>query len=138
MYLSYVGLRVTNLEKSLKFYQEALGLEEVARGDNSKAGAGVFVLLRDRKSKMKLELNWYPDGSKYDTPYGTGEGLDHVAFCVDDVRKRYAQIVASGAGETDFGPETGSSYCYVTDPDGNWIELYQRRKPAGKRMPKGY
>lgn len=138
MYLSYVGLRVTNLEKSLKFYKGALGLEEVARGDNSKSGAGVFVLLRDRKSRMKLELNWYPSGSEYDTPYGTGEGLDHVAFCVDDVRKRYAQLVAGGAGETGFGPEAGRSYCYVTDPDGNWIELYQRRRPAGKRVPKGY
>ncbi len=62
-YLSYVGIRVTNLEKSLKFYEGLFGLEEVTRGDNSKFGMGVFVLLRDRKSGQKLELNWYPKGS---------------------------------------------------------------------------
>ena len=138
MYLSYVGIRVTDLERSLEFYKGAMGLEEVARGDNSKSGVGIYVLLRDRKSRMKLELNWYPRSSKYDTPYSAGEGLDHVAFCVDDVRMKYAQLVANGAGKTDFGPEAGASYCYVTDPDGNWIELYQRRKPPGKRIPRGY
>ncbi|MDG7006911.1 MAG: VOC family protein [Nitrososphaerota archaeon] len=138
MYLSYVGIRVTDLARSLKFYKGALGLEEVARGDNSKSGAGVFVLLRDRKSRMKLELNWYPESSKYDTPYSAGEGLDHVAFCVDDLKKKYAQLVATGAGKTDFGPEAGASYCYVTDPDGNWIELYQHTKPPRRRIPRGY
>jgi lactoylglutathione lyase len=137
-YLSYVGIRVTNLERSLKFYQELLGLEEVARGDNSKYGVGVFVLLRDRKSGEKLELNWYPKGSKYAVPYAVGEGLDHIAFCVDDIEKEFQQLVASGATPTDFGPEPPRSYCYVKDPDGNWIELYQRNKPMGNRIPKGY
>src|SRR5712691_8313882 len=57
LYLGYIGIRVKDLERSLKFYQGIFGLEEVARGDNSKFGAGIFVLLRDRKSGMKLELN---------------------------------------------------------------------------------
>jgi catechol 2,3-dioxygenase-like lactoylglutathione lyase family enzyme len=57
VYLSYVGIRVTNLEKSLKFYEELFGLEEVEHGDNSKFGMGVFVLLHDKRSGMKLELN---------------------------------------------------------------------------------
>ena len=138
MYLSYVGIRVTNLERSLKFYKGALGLEEVARGDNSKSGGGTFVLLRDRKSGMKLELNWYPKGSKYDISYSAGEGLDHIAFCVDDVKEEHAELIARGAGATDFGPEAGGSYCYVKDPDGNWIELYQKRRSMGMKIPKGY
>jgi len=39
MYLSYVGIRVRDLERSLRFYQDLFGLHEVARGDNSKQGA---------------------------------------------------------------------------------------------------
>lgn len=138
MYLSYVGIRVTNLERSLRFYEELFGLEEVARGDNSKFGMGIFVLLRDRKSGQKLELNWYPKGSRYDVAYIAGEGLDHLAFCVDNIEKKFKELVANGATATDFGPEPPRSYCYVKDPDGNWIELYQHRKPVGKRIPKGY
>lgn len=129
---------MTDLRRSLRFYKGLLGLEEVARGDSSKSGMGTYVLLRDRRSGMKLELNWYPDGSRYDTAYSPGEGLDHVAFCVDDLKKKYAEFVAKGAGKTDFGPEVGATYCYVKDPDGNWIELYEKKRPAGTKIPKGY
>lgn len=138
MYLSYVGIRVTDLDRSLKFYKDIFGLEEVARGDNSRFGMGLFVLLRDSKSGMKLELNWYPEGSKYDTPYAVGEGLDHIAFCVDNIKERFKELVGKGVAATDFGPETRASYCYVKDPDGNWIELYQREEPVGETVPKGY
>jgi len=97
---------------------------------------GVFVLLRDKKSGMKLELNWYPKDSKYAAKYTVGEGLDHIAFCVEDLKRKYAELVAKGAGETDFGLKKGASYCYVKDPDGNWVELYQKR--PRKKVPRGY
>ena len=60
MYLSYFGIRVTNLARSLEFYTKLFGLEEVARGDNTKIGGGVFVLLKDPKSGSKLELIGIP------------------------------------------------------------------------------
>jgi len=138
MYLSYVGIRVTDLQGSLRFYEDLFGLEEVARGDNSKFGAGVFVLLRDKKSGMKLELNWYPESSKYNSPYVAGEGLDHLAFCVDSIKEKFKELVNKGASPTEFGPGTGASYCYVKDPDGNWIELYQRNEQLSETIPKGY
>lgn len=138
MYLSYTGIRVTDLDRSLKFYKDALGLEEVARGDNLKFGGGIFVLLRDRESGAKLELNWYPEGSKYGVPYTVGEGLDHLAFVVDDIKEAFAKLLEKGAAPTDFGPETGASYCYVKDPDGSWIELYQQKQPSGAPLPPGY
>jgi catechol 2,3-dioxygenase-like lactoylglutathione lyase family enzyme len=47
MYLSCCGIRVTDLERSLKFYTELFGLKEVAIGDRSKHGAGAYVLLRE-------------------------------------------------------------------------------------------
>lgn len=137
-YLSYVGIRVTDLDRSVKFYRDNFGLEEVARGDNSKYGMGVYVLLRDRRSAQKLELNWYPKSSKYAVPFTVGEGLDHVAFRVDDIEEEYQRLIEGGGAPTDFGPEPPRNYCYVKDPDGNWIELYQHKRPVGKRIPKGY
>ena len=128
---------MTNLDRSLEFYRGLLGLEEVARGDGTEQGMGIFVLLRDRRSGMKLELNWYPEGSKYDTRYTVGEGLDHIAFCVEDMQKTRTSLIANGAGATDFA-EQGGTYCYVKDPDGNWIELYEKKRRRGQRVPKGY
>ena len=138
MYLSYTGIRATNLERSLKFYKGLFGLEEVARGDGSMQGTGVYVLLRDKRSGEKLELNWYPSGSRYDTPFVAGEGLDHLAFSVENVEEKYKELVGKGAKATDFGHEVGASYRYVKDPDGNWIELYQQKVSSTEPVPKGY
>jgi lactoylglutathione lyase len=139
MYLSYFGIRVTDLERSLKFYSELFGLEEVARGDRKNYGAGVYVLLRDPKSHMKLELNWYPERSRYAVPYVPGEGLDHLAFKVDDVPKTYAMLINKGAGATEIDPSVyGGWSAYVKDPDGNWIEIYQQGPPTDSPIPEGY
>jgi lactoylglutathione lyase len=137
-YLSYCGIRVTDLEKSLEFYTELFGLKEVARGDHRRYGAGLFVLLRDPKSGQKLELNWYPEGSRYATPYSPGEELDHIAFCVDNVPDTFKQLVEKGVESTEIDPYQRRSSAYVKDPDGNWIEIYQHPKPVGENIPEGY
>jgi len=141
MYLSYFGIRVRDLERSLKFYTEVFGLKEVARGDHQKYGAGLYVLLRDIKSGQKLELNWYPEGSRHATPYTPGEGLDHIAFVVDDLKVKYKEMLEKGAEPTDIDPsETGGWLAYLRDPDGNWIEIYEHdpAKSTGDSIPEGY
>ena len=137
-YLSYCGIRVTDLEKSLEFYTELFGLKEVARGDHRRYGAGLFVLLRDPKSGQKLELNWYPEGSRHATPYSPGEGLDHIAFCVDNVAETFKQLVEKGVESTEIDPSQRRSSAYLKDPDGNWIEIYQHPKPVAENIPEGY
>lgn len=72
------------------------------------------------------------------TSCGVGEGLDHIAFCVDNVEAKFKELVAKGATPTDFGPKPPGSYCQVKDPDRNWIELYQRDEPEVKTLPKAY
>ena len=141
MYLSYCGIRVRDLERSLRFYTELFGLREVARGDHRRYGAGIYVLLRDSKSGQKLELNWYPEGSVHASPYTPGEGLDHIAFAVDDLRSTYNELIAKGAKPTSLDPSTyGGWVAYVQDPDENWIEIYQHypRKTTGATIPEGY
>jgi catechol 2,3-dioxygenase-like lactoylglutathione lyase family enzyme len=59
MHLEYCGIRVTNLERSVKFYTEVLGLKEIFRGIFTEYGAGIFVKLRDESSGQHLDLNWY-------------------------------------------------------------------------------
>jgi lactoylglutathione lyase len=148
MYLSYVGIRVTDLDRSLHFYCRLLGLEVVVRGDNKKIGGGVYVLLRDKKSKAKLELNWYPPSSPFASKYVPGEGLDHISFRVESVAEAMAKLKAWGATDVELpeplqklayeGANGGKFHMgYVKDPDGNWIELYDYLG-GGKTIPKGY
>ena len=151
MYLSYVAIRVTNLDKSIDFYTKLFGLREVARGDNSEIGGGIYVLLKDQKSGQKLELNWYPAGSQYNTPYSPGDGLDHVAFAVDDVTETIKELSARGievvripsslAEQPGLRPSGGKRkdrVAFVKDPDGNWIELYSGIGPIGTTIPDSY
>ncbi len=130
MRLEYFGIRVRDLDRSLKFYSEALGLKEVKRGTQYEAGGGIWVLLKDAESNQQLELNWYPANSPFASPYIAGEGLDHIGFIVENVRATYEELLAKGAEPTELNPSrTGGWLAYVKDPDGNWVEIFQRNPP---------
>jgi catechol 2,3-dioxygenase-like lactoylglutathione lyase family enzyme len=139
MHLRYSGVRVTDLDRSLRFYTRALGLREVSRGDLSRFGRGTWVLLRDPTSRQQLELNWYPKGSQFDVPFVSGEGLDHIGFFLGPVPARtlnriYQSLLRQGAGPTNVTPATTEGWVgYVTDPDGNWIEIFRGETAAEKR-----
>lgn len=89
---------------------------------------GRFVGLEDPESRQALELNWYPPGHVHATPFVPGEGLDHLGVEVDDPRALIERLVRLG-GRIAIPPwvETGRLGPYligfVTDPDGNWIEV---------------
>lgn len=130
MYLKYIGIRVTDLDRSVKFYTTVLGLKEERRGDMRKYGLGIWVLLRDEESGERLELSWYPPGSQYDVPFVPGEALDHIGFVVDDVEATYRDLLARGADPSGVDPEaTGGWTAFVKDPDANWIEIFQLTEP---------
>lgn len=122
MYLDYAGIRVQDLERSVTFYTQAADLEELRRGTMDHGGT--WVLLGDRGSGQRLELNCYPPGSRYDTPYAPGEGLDHLGFRVADLANATAKFTAAGAKVVEELREDGKVVLvYLTDPDGLWIEL---------------
>jgi catechol 2,3-dioxygenase-like lactoylglutathione lyase family enzyme len=137
--LYYVGLRVTDLDRSLRFYTRVLGLVEQRRGDASERGGGIWVGLSDPRSRVRLELNWYPRGSRYASRYRPGDGLDHVGFALGAVPRRvleaeYARLRRAGAGPTPVTPKiTDGWQACVTDPDGNWIEIFRSPTPAEAR-----
>ncbi len=123
MGLMYTGIRVTDLDRSIRFYTEGLCLVEGTRGRMTHGGT--FVGLRDPSTKAELELNWYPPGSPYATPFVPGEGLDHLGFEVEDAPATVARLVALG-GRVAIQPwlEQGRYWIgFVEDPDGLWIEV---------------
>ncbi|MCI4319286.1 MAG: VOC family protein [Thermoplasmata archaeon] len=133
MFLDYAGIRVTDLERSVRFYRKALGLKELRRGSTD--GLGTWVLLEDPLSKQKLELNYYVPASPFATPFVVGEGLDHLGFRVPDPRRTAAKMLKLGA---KAGPKEASSpdggLLYLLDPDGLWIELIQTPAADARRI----
>ncbi len=129
MHLEYVGIRVRDLERSVRFYTGVLGLKEVRRGDLREKGYGIWVVLEDPTSGQHIELNWYPERSRHATPYVAGEGLDHLGFIVDDVAEAYDRLVAAGAEPVLSPAAYGGGTAYVKDPDGIWIEVYEKAPP---------
>jgi lactoylglutathione lyase len=117
----YSGLRVRNLTKSLDFYTKALGMKVVKKG--TMPHGGKWVQLQGKGSEQKLELNWYPKGSKFYTDYTAGEELDHLAFVVKDVGAAYRHLLSKGATSAVSPKHSKGTEVYVKDPDGIWIEL---------------
>ncbi len=119
----YTGIRVRDLKKSLAFYRKAFGMKVVNEG--TMGHGGKYVQLVGDGSRQKLELNWYPPGSRFYTPYRKGEEMDHFAFVVDDVRKAYLDLLRKGAKPAVPPEKSEGTEVYVQDPDGIWIELLQ-------------
>jgi lactoylglutathione lyase len=124
----YTGIRVRDLERSLQFYRKVMGMKVTRKGKMSHGG--VWVELRSPGSPQRLELNWYPEDTKFYTPFRKGEELDHLAFRVSDVNRVFHDLVAQGA-RPELKPfrEARYEFAFVSDPDGIWIELIGRIKP---------
>ncbi len=136
MWFNDVGIRVTNLELSRKFYCDVLGLREVASGEDPDRSQR-YVLLRDPKSGQKLELNWYSlEKSPFGTPYVVGEALDHLEVRVESVPEALKRLESLGIKALDMRPyfdpheypygtmTNGHRQAYIADPDGIQICLY--------------
>jgi lactoylglutathione lyase len=145
MGLIYFGIRVTDLDRSLDFYIRGLGLEELRRGGLPHGGRR--VLLVDRGTAQRLELNWYPKESPYAVPYVAGEGLDHLGYSTGHAADMARRLVEHGGRVvlTPTDPLGVRQNFYVEDPDGNWIELMgwgatrpSRRAKTAPRAPPSF
>ncbi len=119
--LYYSGIEVRDLRRSLRFYR-FLGLRVSHRG--TMAHGGKWVHLFDPSTDQRLELNWYPRGSRFYGKYRNGSELDHIGFKVDDAEKWFNLLIKRGAkpAAEPFGDES-ETLAYIKDPDGIWIEL---------------
>ena len=123
---AYTSIEVRDLERSIKFYTEKLGMKLMRRSKIAETN-GETAELRSPDGHQLLELNWYAEHNRY----RSGDELDHLAFDVEDVEKALAQLKAEGV-EVAMEPfdEGEGRLAFVKDPDGIWIELTgPREKP---------
>ncbi|SEB13180.1 lactoylglutathione lyase [Marinobacterium iners] len=125
MRMLHTMYRVTDLEKSLSFYTEVLGMRLLRRKDYPEGRFTLaFVGFGDEADNTVLELTHNWDTDQYDL--GTGYG--HIAIEVDDVYEACDQIKAKGGQVVrEAGPmknsTSGTILAFVRDPDGYMIEL---------------
>lgn len=112
-----------DLEKSLDFYTKVLGMEVVGRSKIDVAN-GEVVSLVSEDGGHSLELNYYSKGSKFDTEYVAGEGLDHLAFQVEDLDAALKQATRAGFPPVLDIKTEKSRWAYITDPNGIYVELF--------------
>jgi lactoylglutathione lyase len=119
----YTGIRVKNLGESIKFYREALGFKIVFRAKMT-AHEGTFVQMRTPTGKQILELNYYPETSKFYEDYSTGSELDHIGLYVSNVGEQYRRLIGLGC-EPAVEPFNQGQWvlAFVKDPNGIWLEL---------------
>jgi lactoylglutathione lyase len=124
----YTGIFVSNLEKSIAFYRQKLGMKLLSKTKIEETG-GRVAWLTTSGSKQILELNWYPKRYRY----GGKSGLDHLAFEVNDASVEYEKLTRKRKGAIPPFEEGKWLLAYIKDPDGNWIELGSRLKKRVKR-----
>jgi len=110
------NINVFDLQKSIAFYDEALGLKEVSRIE-SEDGSFIIVYLGDGSSKHTLELTWLRDKT---TPYNLGDNEIHLAFEVDDYE---GALEKHRAMEVVCFENDAMGIYFISDPDGYWVEI---------------
>ena len=113
-------VRVSDIDASLDFYCNKLGLEELRRIDNEK-GRFTLVFLAapgDQNAQVELTYNWDPE------PYGEGRNFGHLAYLVDDIYALCQRLMDGGV--TINRPPRDGHMAFVRSPDGISIELLQK------------
>lgn len=118
-------LRVMDLQKSLEFYEKAIGLKQTSYRDFPDYKF-TLVFLSDDSGKYALELTYNYD---QDPAYTIGNGFSHIAVGVDDLEASRAFHQELGYEVTDFKGLSGGipNYYFVKDPDGYLVEVIRNK-----------
>ncbi len=128
----YTGITVRDLDRSIKFYSEVMGMKLKARIKNPYTN-GEFAQMVSREGELpSLELNWYADKKEYTS----GDELDHLAFLVDDAHKELERLKKLGVEIAQQAYESKNhTVFFAKDPDGIWLEILS--KSHDDAFPKG-
>jgi lactoylglutathione lyase len=125
--LLHTRYRVNDLDATIRFYRDVLGLEEVGRHKSPRGSELVF--LKAPESEEQIELCSFPGSG----PVQVQPDLTHLAFAVDNLDEFAKHLQKFGLKFSD-GPtttSTGSVFAFIDAPEGYEIELIQRGKPGG-------
>lgn len=114
------NFNVMDLDKSLAFYKEAVGLVEKRR-KVADDGSFILVYLGNDESDFELELTWLRD---FDRPYDLGDCEFHLAFRVDNYEEAFKKHNEMNC--VCFENPTMGIY-FIEDPDGYWLEIVPTR-----------
>ena len=117
MTFNHFNFNVLDLEKSLKFYQEALNLVPNGEVINAEDSSFKIVFLTDRKTDFRLELTWLRDRKE---PYNLGDLEYHLALKAEDYEAAYQRHKEMGVVRFE---NSDMGIYFITDPDGYWIEI---------------
>jgi lactoylglutathione lyase len=122
-------VRVTDLDASLRFYRDALGLKELSRKDVPQ-GRYTLVFLSapaDESAQVELTYNWDPQ------PYPGGRNFGHLAYEVGDLYATCQRLIDHGV--TINRPPRDGWMAFVRSPDNISIELLQKGSPLEPAEP---
>ena len=114
------NFNVIDLEKSLKFYEEALGFKEIRRKEASD-GSFTLAFIGNENAEHQIELTWLRDKKE---PYNLGDNEIHLGLRVDDYDAAYRKHKEMGCicyENHDMG------LYFINDPDGYWLEIIPYR-----------
>ncbi len=118
---NHFNFNILDLDRSLKFYEEALDLKPV-REKNASDGSFKLVFLGDGATDFQLELTYLVDRTE---PYDLGEQEFHLAFSVPDMEAAHARHEKMGC--ICFENPSMGIY-FIEDPDGYWIEIIPEKR----------
>jgi catechol 2,3-dioxygenase-like lactoylglutathione lyase family enzyme len=143
----HTGFTVSNMERSLAFYRDLLGMEVLAefvpaeyfqRVVGFPGARARIAFLRAPNDAHRLELLEYESPRGEPTPRETNRpGNGHICFYVDDIVAMHRRLSAAGVTfvsdpiQITAGPNQGARAVYLRDPDGFTVELFQPRPEAG-------
>ncbi len=122
-------VRVTDIDQSLRFYRDALGLLELSRRDYA-AGRYTLVFLAapgDEQAQVELTHNWDPE------TYSSGRNFGHLAYQVENIYASCRRLMDHGV--IINRPPRDGRMAFVRSPDGISIELLQRGAALGPAEP---
>jgi lactoylglutathione lyase len=122
-------VRVSDVDKSLDFYCNKLGLKEVRRMDNPQGRFTLIFLAApgDEDAQIELTHNWDPEA------YGEGRNFGHLAYEVDDIYAACNRLMKNGV--VINRPPRDGHMAFIRSPDNISIELLQKGKPKPKQEP---
>ncbi|MDI9514823.1 MAG: lactoylglutathione lyase [Clostridiaceae bacterium] len=116
----HANINVTDIDRSVEFYEKALGLHEVKR-KKAEDGSFVLVFMADDTNTFQIELTWLRDK---EGAYDLGDNESHIAFVTDDYEKAHALHQEMGC--ICYENKAMGLY-FIEDPDGYWLEIIPQR-----------
>jgi lactoylglutathione lyase len=123
-------VRISDVDRSLDFFCNKLGLKEVRRMESSQGRFTLFFLAapgNEDCAQLELTYNWDPEA------YGEGRNFGHLAYEVDDIYETCERLMQNGV--TINRPPRDGHMAFIRSPDNISIELLQKGKPLPKQEP---